>query len=253
MEKPETENPASQPEILDKPKSLSEDQQQPSAVSIAKPVEIMFDTAGGVIFHTHKELQDAAAWLIQRAKVPDALSKEGPSAVMAAILWCKELGLPTAVLNECSWVKGKLTQFGSLVAALAERHHEYGEKAVFFLDESQEPILMANKNLHKPVWAVVVRIKKKHGTIWNEYYFTVEEARQAGIYSGNWIKYQKDMLFHKAQARALRTEYASALKGINYDEDVREALETTYKPSPQVGAFEHKLVSASDLNKELDQ
>lgn len=247
---------------MDEPKPVPESTQppQPTALiikpdqtqNITKPVEIMFDDQGCVIFHNHIELNNAVRWMLKQTKgtVPQHLVEAGPEAVTAGLLWCSQSNLPPSVLNECGWIKGRLTQYASLVSLLAERHPLWGDREVHFLDRAMEPILMANKNLDQPVWAAVVRIRKLHSEIWNEYFFTIDEAKTAGIYKGNWLTYPKDMLFHKANARALRTEFASALKGIVYHEDLKEVFESKAPPA-QLEHESGKVQSTDDLNKEL--
>jgi hypothetical protein len=71
------------------------------------------------------------------------------------------------------------------------------------------------------VWAALIRITKKGSKKVKEYYFTKDEAQAAGLLSNNtYQKYLKYMLFHRAKAMALQTEYASALKGIESAENL---------------------------------
>jgi len=194
-----------------------------------KPIGI--GSHGDLMFSDHTELSRAANLMMKLKMAPEHLRKEGVEAVAAAMLFCRQFGLPDKAMGEMAWVKGKLTQFGSLVTALAERHPQYGDKREFFLDEEQEVICSTNKNLHKAAWAAVCIVNKKGSQISNEYVFTIDDARKAGLLSNpTWEKYTKDMLMHKARARALRSNYASALNGVAYHEDVMEAFEKDVTP-----------------------
>lgn len=201
---------------------MSEEQVVTPVAKVLVPIS----ERGAFIFGNHTELAQAAQMLMKLKIAPDHLRKEGVEAVGAAMIFCRQFGLPDKAMNEMAWVKGKLTQFGSLVTALAERHHQYGEKREFFLDEKQDEICSRNKNLNAKVWAAVAQIRKKGQEHWTEFYFTMDEAQTAEL-MGNptWKKYPKDMLMHKARARAFKAEYASALNGVDYHEDVVEALE----------------------------
>lgn len=212
------------------------------------PITVGFNSQGRIAFSNQQELGTAARLAIQMNLAPDHLKKEGLQAVMSAMVMCRQLGLIDAAMNKLAYVKGKLVPFGSLVTAIAETHPEYGEREDFFLDDKQERISVANKNLNALPWAAVVRNRKKNSTIWNEYFFTILEAEQAGLYTKNtkpdsgWMKYTKDMLFYKANKRMLDANYASVSAGLDTYEDIREVYDVT--PGKET-------TSTDDLNKEL--
>ena len=71
-----------------------------------------------------------------------------------------------------------------------------------------------------PYWDLMLNNVVKSNR--NEYFFTEDEAKTAGLLSnGVYTKYLKDMLFHKAKWRAMNTEYASALKGLESAENMQ--------------------------------
>lgn len=207
---------------------MSETEEKPK---VANAVVVKFDKDGAPQFADHTELSIVAQYMISIRAVPEHLKTEGLEAVKSALQLCRQLSLPDRCMNEMAYVKGKLTCFGSLVTALAERAPNYGEKKEFFVDEEGNEICVKNKNLKAKVWAAVCQIKKKGDSEWSEYVFSVDDAFTAGLLTdktkpdSGWIKYMKDMLMHKARARGLRSNYASALNGINYLEDIQEALE----------------------------
>lgn len=207
----------------------------PKADKVAQQVVVKVTELGSFDFKNHIELNQAASIAMQLNLVPEKISKEGVKAAAAALMMCKQFNLPMKAMNEMGWIEGSLTVYGSLYWALLERHPEYGEHEMFWLDEAQERICSANKNLHKPVWAAVIRCKKKGSTITNEYFFTMDEAKEAKLYpptkrdgSANtfspWHKYFKDMLMHKVKKRMGDANYAGSLNGATYHEDMFEAL-----------------------------
>lgn len=191
------------------------------------------DDHGLLVFKDHKELGVAASIAIQTGIAPDHLKKEGREAVAAALMFCKQFNLPQKAMNQMAFVKGKIVCFGSLVTALAERHPLYGERRTFFIDAEFTEICVKNKNLKAEVWAAVVQIKKKGSTVWNEYFFSIEDAGKANLLTNQtkvdsgWVKYLKDMLYHKANKRGLQDNYASAIEGVEYYEDLKEIIDVT--------------------------
>lgn len=186
-------------------------------------VMVMFSKEGLVEFNNQKELSNAAQLLVQMNLAPDHLKKDGVTAVMSALTFCKQYQLPYAAMNELAYIKGKMGPYGSLYTAIAQRHPDYGEMKVLYTDKEMNIINLANKNLNADVWACVIMIKKKSDSDWHEYFFTKDEAQKAGLLGGatkTYEKYLKDMLYHKAKSRAFNTEYASVLKGIDMAENL---------------------------------
>ena len=186
---------------------------------------------GNFEFRNELELASSARLAMQLNLVPDHLKAAGLEACMAALVTCKQYQLPMRAMNEMGFVKGKLTVYGSLYWALAERHHDYGEHELFYIDAEFNRICVANKNLNVPVWAAVIRVKKKNQEVWNEYYFSIENAKDAKLLSEDrssvWFKYRKDMLMHKVKKRMIDTNYAASVNGLIYHEDALEHLENT--------------------------
>lgn len=218
-----------------------------------KEVVVRVNELGSFDFKDHKELNAAASMAMQLNLVPEKITKEGGlPAAAAALMMCKQFNLPMKAMNEMGWIKGSLTVYGSLYWSLIERHPDYGEHEMFWIDEAGERISSANKNLKTPVWAAVIRCKKKHGTIWNEYFFTVDEAKKAGLTPADsyspWTKYIKDMLMHKVKKRMGDANYASTLNGVIYHEDAYEAISQQRDVSPdESGADELKEAFLKDV------
>jgi hypothetical protein len=192
---------------------------------------VKIDTKGIFEFSNHLELAQAASMMIEIKEAPDHLCKAGKKAVASALMLCKQMGLHQKSMNQMAFINGKLTCYGSLVTALAERHPKYGSKKDFFIDVNCDEICVKNKNIKAEVYAAVVQIKKLGDDHWSEYIFSVDDAKNANLIHDNikkdsaWFKYMKDMIMHKCNSRALKSNYASALEGINYHEDLVETLE----------------------------
>lgn len=216
---------------------------------------VKINETGAFEFNNHLELATSAKLNMQLKLIPTHLIDAGIEACMAAMMFCKQNNLPTTAMNELGWIEGRLTCYGSLYWTMISRHEDFGDHEMFWLDESQEKICVEKKNLNAKVWAAVIRCKKKGSAIWNEYYFTIDEAKLAGLYppqkneyknnqkTGNkitnehspWWKYTKDMLMHKVKKRMGDANYASAINGVIYHEDAYEALSDGRDVTPNVG------------------
>lgn len=180
-----------------------------------KQMTVVFDEKANLEFKNNEELSLAVTYMAANKMIPDHLKKEGMAACIAAVTSCKQFSLPFSAMNEMAYIRGKITFFSSLITALAERDPDYGDLKVFYIDKENNEISFANKNLNAEVYACVVQIKKRNSSVWNEFYFTMDEAINAGLTSNNtYKKYPKDMLFHRAKKRAFDTCYANAMKGV---------------------------------------
>lgn len=216
---------------------------------VKNEVSVNFKKDGLVTFNNHNELTVAAKFLMHINLAPDHLTKLGVKAVTSALLFCQQRGLPYSAMNEVGVIKGKVGAFGSLVTALAKRDPEYGEMVVLYVNEKMETICLTNKNLKDDVFACVIRIKKKSSEIWNEYFFTKEEAKTAGLLSGNtYQKYLKDMLYHRAKFRAMKTEYPDALEGVESFEIMQE--ESQVRDVSQVDELNKRLGLKSEVQND---
>ncbi len=172
---------------------------------------------GEILAKTDVEMMTAIQRYIKLNLVPKQFKT--PYEAMGALLYCKQLGLPATAWSKVAHIHGTYTVFGSLFVAIAKRSPQFGEDRVYFIDDKQEKICLENKNLKNPVWACVVQTKKKDSKIWNEHFFTVDEAKAAGIFRNVWTSYTKDMLYYKAVARSYKFNYADALHGVEMSED----------------------------------
>ena len=197
----------------------------------------VINTNGLLDFTNQEELKLAANVAMATDLALKQIKDKGLPAVCAALLACKQYGLPQKAMGQMGYIHGKITFYGSLVTALAEQHPDYGEKIVKFVDHDQEEICMRNKNLNKEVYACVILGKKKGDDNFSEFFFTIDDAKKAGLYPAKehsaWAKYTKDMIYHKANKRHNDALYASAVEGINYHEDL-------------VGVFEERDVTPAE-------
>jgi|SRR6478736_49210 len=185
-----------------------------------KSNEMVISDIGEIEASTDVSLIRAVQRYRKMSLVPTQFKTDAQAA--GAILFAKQLGLnPLQVWGEIACIHGIYSVYGTLHKALARRSPNFGEDEFFLLNKDQNRICADNKNLHEDPWAAVLRIKKLNGTVWNEYHFTIDDAKKAGILKNVWHTYPKDMLRHKTFARGYNTEYSDALKGVQCYEDLK--------------------------------
>ena len=194
--------------------------------------ELQIGSSGEIEASTISQLANSVAAYRKAGLIPKHL--ETNAQAIGAILFCKQIGVPPLVgLGQVACIHGKFAAYGSLFTSLAQRDPDFGFDEIFYLDEKQDRICVQNKNLNEPAWACVVRTQKKGSPFINEFVFTMDDAKDAGIIRNVWKTYPKDMLRWKALARAYRSTYPAALNGIMMAED----LKTDWNPkdvSPKV-------------------
>lgn len=88
--------------------------------------------------------------------------------------------------------------------------------------------------------------RKDNGDTWVES-FSIEDAKKAGIYRNQWIKYPKDMLFARALSRLARQLFPDIIKGCYVQGEISEAppLNT---PVEQIDVHNESCVSSDAQN-----
>lgn len=199
--------------------AMKEEEKKQDAAKPSNTVLVGISEGGAFEFRNQTELSASAKFAIAAKIAPEHLRKEGPEAVAAALVFCKQHNLPLSAMGKMAYIRGKVQVFGTLYMALAQRHKDFGEMRIFFVDKDHKEICFANKNLDSDVWACVISARKKKDTLWSEFFFTRKEAETAGLFKNAVYKsYLKDMLYHRTKQRMVDAFYASAVEGIEYYE-----------------------------------
>jgi hypothetical protein len=208
----------------------------------ATPMIVDQDTQQLVV-HNQSELIRVIRVMMKGQALPKTLDTE--EKVIAAWQMAASLNLPPAIaIQNMSFVNGVICMWGQLPKALAERTGELEQFNLIYIDEEMNEILLKNKNLRAPIWAAVVQVQRE-GRRLNEYFFSVDDARTAGLAgkSGPWQNYPKIMLARRAMGHALKFEFPDALMGVPIAEyDFNDAPDLPKDVTPEK--------SASDLMKE---
>jgi hypothetical protein len=158
-------------------------------------------------------------------------------------------------LNHMYYIKGKLSIFGELPRAIAEKTKEVQECEVYTLDKDYRRISIENKNLNEAPFAGVCQIQRK-GRLKKEFAYTLDQARNAGQYPPSskdsaWHKYLTVMLMRKAQAMAIKFEFPDALLGVEiaeYDHDVAPDLVDVTPTETKANSINSKFKDARNVS-----
>ena len=98
-----------------------------------------------------------------------------------------------------------------------------------------------------------------NGDTWVES-FSIEDAKKAGIYRNQWIKYPKDMLFARALSRLARQLFPDVIKGCYVQGEISEVPQTNvnlHQNELDINGFQEKPEAISDdqyqeLEDEID-
>ena len=166
--------------------------------------------------------------------------KLGPEGIYAIVEKAKALGIsPLDALNgSLYFVQGKIEMSAVLMNQLIRQNKHSVTKD----KKSDDQICI----LHGK--------RSDNGDTWVES-FSIEEAKKAGIYRNQWLKYPKDMLFARALSRLARQLFPDVFKGAAFvqgelSETLPAAIEEPDMESISEEQYE-KLISLLEGNETL--
>lgn len=181
----------------------SEPPPKPDALAKTKPAET------GVT-EDLQPLNIESAWRLARFITEGRLYGKFLKAesVFTVIVKARELGLKvTTALDGFHVIEGRPSPSADMMRALAERHPDC--EYFMFVSASDTAATWETKNRRhpKPI----------------QYTYTIEDARRAGLTSGNWAKRPKDMLTKTAASKLARLAYPGATVGLYCPEEMGDA------------------------------
>lgn len=131
-----------------------------------------------------------------------------PEAIFTVIVKARELGLKvTTALDGFHIIEGKPSASADMIRSLAERHPDC------------EYFRMIESTPESSTWET----KHRRHPEPTRYTYTLAEARQAGLTSGNWSKRPRDMVTKTAASKLARIVYPGAVMGLYCPEELDEA------------------------------
>lgn len=191
------------PPIETAAKAPSEPPPKPDALAKTKPAE------SGVT-EDLQPLNIESAWRLARFITEGRLYGKFLKAesVFTVIVKARELGLKvTTALDGFHVIEGRPSPSADMMRALAERHPDC--EYFMFVSASDTAATWETKNRRhpKPI----------------QYTYTIEDAKKAGLTSGNWAKRPKDMLTKTAASKLARLAYPGATVGLYCPEEMGDA------------------------------
>lgn len=165
---------------------------------------------------------------------------------IAAIMHGAELGLmPMQALNSVAVVNGQTTVYGATALALVKNQWLWDEsKHQEYLRIHDEEVKIGDLGPAEtwPAELTAVCVMGRRDGAPQEGSFSVGQAKDAGLWSRQskggqsmpWSAYPGDMLMWKARARAIRSVFPGALRGLQVMQDMQgETIDITpQKPEP---------------------
>jgi 5'-3' exonuclease len=131
-----------------------------------------------------------------------------PEAIFTIIVKARELGLKvTTALDGFHIIEGKPSASADMIRSLAERHPDC------------EYFRLIESTAESATWETKHR---KHPEP-TRYTYTIAEAKQAGLNSGNWVKRPRDMVTKTAGSKLARLVYPGATGGLYCPEEFEAA------------------------------
>ncbi len=171
---------------------------------------------GMVDFKSAEELFNTAKILIALGAVPDRF--KDPRKLTGPLFFLAQHKRPYSFLRLIAEIQGSMCIFAEGLPALGQQDPNYGDIEEFHIDENGKRI--DENNPKAEVYAAVVKVRRKTSSIWSTYMFSKYDALKANLFKNPvWKSYPKDMLLHRARARAYKAQYPNALLGLDVYED----------------------------------
>jgi 5'-3' exonuclease len=128
-----------------------------------------------------------------------------PEAIFTIIVKARELGLKmTTALDGFHIIEGKPSASADMIRSLSERHPDC------------EYFQLIESTAETATWET----KHRRHPLPTRYTYTIAEAKQAGLNSGNWVKRPRDMLCKTAGSKLARLVYPGAVCGLYCPEEM---------------------------------
>jgi hypothetical protein len=141
-----------------------------------------------------------------------------PETVFTAMQFAASLGLPQLIgLRQIAVINGTPSIFGDLPLSLCYSSGKLESNKDLFVNKEGKEICLANKNLFEEPYAAVSIVKRFRQAV-SERFFTIDEAKKAGLYPAKpdsaWSKYTRLMLKYRSRTPNLKDNFGEVLNGI---------------------------------------
>lgn len=166
--------------------------------------------------------------------------------VFAAMQFALELGLPPLTgMRQIAVVNGTPAIFGDLPLSVCYASGKLEWIKEYLIDKNKVKICSDNKNLGTEPWGSVTIVKRKGDPEVCERFFSMDDAKKAGIIKNVWITYPGRMLTYRSRSMALKDKFPDALNGISIAEYDHNVVAEEIELSP---AKKTRLVASESSN-----
>lgn len=190
-----------------------------------KTAVINLDGKGLAIATTLQQQSALADRYLAAGMLPKNYTSVGQ--VITAWHFAAEFGLPLLVsLRQIAVINGMPSIWGDLPLAICRNKDYFEWIDEMYFDKDLKEISWANKNLTAEIFGAICIVKRKGSPKPIERFFTINDAKKAGLFSksGPWTNYTKDMLMYKARSRALKAAFPDAISGFSIAESDLDAM-----------------------------
>jgi hypothetical protein len=160
-----------------------------------------------------------AQWLIDKKLVSNTFTTSAQ--LVVAIQLCKDLGLPNSALSCFYVIGGKPAIYGDVLIGLVMGSGQITGKRVSYFDESGETIVRPKKGQEILGCEVFYKRKDMEGEVGA--FYTLDDKEKSKTTNPTWLKYETDMLWRRADVRAIKMIAPDTMKGIEVVEYLEDA------------------------------
>jgi hypothetical protein len=210
---------------------------KPQIVPPSSPPKPMIEISDGLLVPKNiDEAYRVASSYCRSGFLPERFTT--PEMVMTAIQFALELGLrPLTALRQMAVIKGTPCFYGDLPLSLCMASGKVEWINEYYFDKDSVEICMMNKNTNAEVYGSVTIVKRRGDEQITESFFTLDDAKRAGLNSPVWKAYPKRMLRYRARSQALKDKFPDALNGISiaeYDHNELPDVKETKIPNKEI-------------------
>lgn len=152
-------------------------------------------------------MREMATALVESGLLPQHVKT--PQAALAIMLKGREIGVPAMqALSNIVVIQGKPTCNAEIMNALIYRDH--GDHALRFIEATND--------------VATLEYKRRSWTTYQQFSFTIADAKQAGLQGGNWAKYPAAMLRARCISAVARMAFADSIGGMYTPEELGAAV-----------------------------
>lgn len=199
-------------------------------------------TGGALTFHNIESLQRLTQYL--HASRMLLKQYDTPEKIGTGIQYAVQLGFRDTwllALRQIAVINGTPSMFGDLPLALVRSSGQLEVFEEFLVDKEGKRICLENKNISVEFYAAVCRLKRKGYEESPPVFFTVDDAKKAGVWGKNvWLVYPKRMIQMRTRSIALKDNFADILNGMSigeYDHNtvIERVVESEVTDAPTEG------------------